>query len=67
MHPETLYITINLVDRFCDQRRVDRKKYQMLGITAMFIASKYEEITPPKISEFVDVSDHTYSKKEILK
>ena len=29
----------------------------------MFIASKYEEITPPKIGEFVDVSDHTYTKK----
>ena len=39
----------------------------MLGITALFIASKYEEITPPKIGEFVDVSDHTYTKKQILR
>ena len=33
----------------------------------MFIASKYEEITPPKINDFVEISDHTYSKREILR
>lgn len=32
----------------------------------MFIASKYEEIYPPQIKEFVEVTDNSYSKSEIL-
>lgn len=67
LSPETLFITVNLIDRFCETRRVPRTEYQMLGVTAMFIACKYEEITPPKIADFVDVSDHTYSKQSMLR
>ena len=67
LRPETLYITVNMVDRYCEKRRVPRAEYQLLGVTAMFIACKYEEITPPKIAEFVDISDHTYSKQAMLK
>ena len=67
LRPETLYITVNMVDRYCEKRRVPRAEYQLLGVTAMFIACKYEEITPPKIAEFVDISDHTYSKQAMLR
>ena len=58
LRSETLYIAVNLVDRYCQTRRIPQAEYQMLGVTAMFIASKYEEITPPKIADFVDISDH---------
>ena len=33
----------------------------------MFIASKYEEIYPPDLRDFVYVTDKAYTKKEILK
>lgn len=61
--PETLYITVNLVDRFCASQTVPRADYQLLGVTAMLIACKYEEIYVPKIDDFVDITDNTYSKK----
>ena len=51
--------------------RVDRvdqlvPKLQLVGVTAMLIASKYEEIYPPIVTDFVYITDNAYSKKEIL-
>merc|ERR1712076_23261 len=42
-----------------------RKQLQLLGVTAMLIASKYEEIDPPKLIEFPYITDHTYLKAEL--
>lgn len=60
--PETLFITINLIDRFLEKQIVERKHYQLLGITAMLVASKYEELYPPTIEDFIHISDNTYSR-----
>lgn len=42
--PETLWIAVNIVDRFLSKRVVSLAKLQLVGVTAMFIAAKYEEI-----------------------
>ncbi|KYM98962.1 G2/mitotic-specific cyclin-B [Cyphomyrmex costatus] len=47
-------------------RAIDRKKLQLVGVTAMFIASKYEEMYSPDISDFVYITDKAYSKADIL-
>jgi cyclin B len=39
----------------------------LVGVSALFIASKYEEIYPPELKDFVYVTDKAYTKKEILK
>ena len=67
LQPETLFITVNLVDRYCSIQQVPRNEYQLLGVTAMLIASKYEEIFVPKIEDFVDITDNTYSKEQVLR
>lgn len=67
MHNETLHLAINYIDRFLSQMSVVRTKLQLLGTAAMFIASKYEEIYPPEVAEFVYITDDTYSKKQVLK
>ena len=64
--PETLYLTINLIDRFLSLHSVNRNKLQLVGVTAMLIASKYEEIYPPIVSDFVYITDNAYTKEEIL-
>jgi len=64
---ETLFLTVNLIDRYLEQKEVSRQKLQLVGITSMFIASKYEEIYPPDLRDFVYVTDKAYTKKEILK
>ena len=44
MKPDTLFICINLVDRILTMHQIDRKSLQLVGVTAIFIASKYQEI-----------------------
>ena len=48
--PETLYLTINIVDRYLAVKTLVRKELQLLGISAMLMASKYEEIWAPEVS-----------------
>jgi hypothetical protein len=67
MLPETLWIAINIVDRFLTKRVVSLVKLQLVGVTAMFIAAKYEEILAPAVDEFVLMTENGYSKEEILK
>lgn len=67
MLPETLWITINIVDRFLSSRIVSLVKLQLVGITAMFVAAKYEEIMAPSVDEFVYMTENNYSREEILK
>ena len=67
MWPETLWIAINIVDRFLSKRVVSLVKLQLVGVTAMFIAAKYEEIIAPSVEEFVFMTENGYSKDEILK
>ncbi|GFS28642.1 hypothetical protein TNIN_41661 [Trichonephila inaurata madagascariensis] len=64
---ETLYMTISILDRFLQSDKVKRSQLQCAGVTAMFIASKYEEMYAPDISDFVYITDSTYSKVDILK
>ena len=45
--PETLFIAINLIDRYTERNTITRRKYQLVGVTCLMIAAKYEEIYPP--------------------
>jgi hypothetical protein len=67
MLPETLWIAINIVDRFLSVRVVSLAKLQLVGVTAMFVAAKYEEILAPSVDEFVYMTESGYSRDEILK
>ncbi|CAK7329092.1 unnamed protein product [Dovyalis caffra] len=63
---ETLFLTINLIDRFLERCTVVRKKLQLVGVTAMLIACKYEEVSVPVVDDFVLISDKAYTRKEVL-
>ncbi len=47
--PETLFLTVNLIDRYLALAPVTRKNLQLVGVTAMLLASKYEEIWAPEV------------------
>lgn len=66
LRSETLYLTVNVIDRFLARRAVSRTKLQLVGCTAMFIASKYEEIYAPEVKDFVYISDKAYTRDQIL-
>jgi len=64
---ETLYMTVYVIDKFLQSEgsTIRREKLQLVGVTAMFIASKVEEIYSPEISDFVYITDNAYSSAEI--
>jgi cyclin B len=66
MVPETLYLTVHIIDRFLEDNRVRRSKLQLVGVAALLVASKYEEIYPPELRDLVYITDRAYNKQEIL-
>eukprot|EP00933_Yihiella_yeosuensis_P059874 TRINITY_DN6164_c3_g1_i1.p1 TRINITY_DN6164_c3_g1~~TRINITY_DN6164_c3_g1_i1.p1 ORF type:complete len:429 (+),score=80.94 TRINITY_DN6164_c3_g1_i1:56-1288(+) len=66
LRPETLYLAVNIVDRFLSEAFVHRQELQLLGVVGMFIAAKFEEVDPPKIADYVYISDNTYSRDQII-
>ncbi|KAH7665303.1 cyclin A protein [Dioscorea alata] len=65
--PDTLYLTISYIDRFLSFNALNRQMLQLLGVSCMLIASKYEEISPPHVEDFCYITDNTYSKQEVVK
>jgi G2/mitotic-specific cyclin 2 len=64
--PETLFLAINVIDRFLSEKVIQLDRLQLVGITAMFIASKYEEVLSPHVANFVHVADDGFMESEIL-
>ncbi|NXG13290.1 CCNB2 protein, partial [Grallaria varia] len=62
---ETLYMCVAVMDRFLQNYPVPRKKLQLVGVTALLVASKYEEILCPDVADFVYITDNAYTSQEI--
>ncbi|CAI9765713.1 unnamed protein product [Fraxinus pennsylvanica] len=67
LSPETLYLTINIVDRYLAVKTTSRRELQLLGISSMLIASKYEEIWAPEVNDLVCISDRAYTNEQVLR
>lgn len=61
-----MFLTVNLIDRFLERKVVIRKKLQLVGVTAMLIACKYEEVLVPTVEDFVLITDKAYTRNEVL-
>lgn len=67
LKPETLFLAIGLVDRYLERRTTAKRVLQLVGVTALLIAAKFEELYPPQINDFVYVTDKAYTKEEVIK
>lgn len=65
--PETLFLTINYMDRFLSMKAVGQSKLQLVGVVALFLAAKHEEITCPSVQEIAYLVENEYSIEEILR
>ena len=65
--PQTLFLTVHYIDRFLEKNRIAKNQFQCVGITAFFIASKFEELAYPVIDEILYMTDYTYTKEDILR
>uniref|UniRef100_A0A7S1VC62 G2/mitotic-specific cyclin-B3 n=1 Tax=Grammatophora oceanica TaxID=210454 RepID=A0A7S1VC62_9STRA len=66
LFPQTLYLAVNILDRYCSKVQVERNKLQLVGVTALLLACKYEEIYPPEIRDCVYMTDRSYTRQSVL-
>lgn len=67
LHRETYFLTVDYLDRYLSSKEnISKNQLQLIGITCLFIASKVEEIYPPKLHEFAYVTDSACSEEDIL-
>ena len=65
--PETLYLCVNILDRYLSSEvQVQRQKLQLVGVTALLVACKYEEIYPPEVKDCVYITDRAYTRQDVL-
>ena len=63
---ESLFLTINLIDRYLEKIMVTKENLQLVGVSSMLIACKYEEIWPPQIRDYIHMCDKAYTKDQII-
>lgn len=66
LKPETFFLTINIVDRFLGIREISKTKLQLVGVTALVIACKYEEIHFPDLGEFEKLCSYSFKRSDLL-
>jgi len=64
--PETLYVTVFLIDRFLSLKQIRKNQLHILGVTSLLIATKYEEIYPPELKDLLSVSENKFTRAEVL-
>lgn len=64
--PEALHLAFDIVDRYLSKKRVRAARLQLLAATALFIASKYEQICPVRLSDLAHFSGGTYKRQDVI-
>lgn len=63
---ETLFMAVNILDRYLNLEKLTKAKFQLLGVTALVLAAKYEEIYPPETRDFINLTKKPMMKEEIF-
>ncbi|KAH0998720.1 cyclin-A2-like [Dendroctonus ponderosae] len=64
---ETFHLSINYIDRFLSGASVIKSKFQLLGVAALLLATKIEEIHPIKLEDCVYLTDETFTTRQVKK
>merc|ERR1712059_3283 len=63
---ETLHIGVRFLDTVLDRREVEPDKLQLVGVSALLVASKIEEYYPTDVKKLLDLTENAYSATELL-
>ena len=67
LRQETLFLAVNIIDRFLSKRQVAKDKLQLVGATCLLIASKMEDMWPPLVRDLVYVASNAFTKQDLKK
>lgn len=62
---QTLHLALHYLADYSALHEITKEDYQLAGITCLWIASKYEEIYPPRTRNYIEVTADTYSVKDL--
>eukprot|EP01067_Filipodium_phascolosomae_P002080 Filipodium_phascolosomae@DN2286_c1_g1_i10.p1 len=65
LRPETLFLTVEYLDRFMAIKKIARTRLQLLGTCCLWIASKFEEIYQPELRDLEFITDKACSSAEL--
>ena len=63
---ESLYLAVSILDTILHRRDVDADKLQLLGITALLLATKCEEYYPAEVEKLLHLTEDSYSRSEVV-
>ncbi len=65
---ETVHISIQIIDYILvfSHRKITKTNFQLLGISALFVASKYNEIYTPEAKKYIYVCDGLYTLEDLF-
>ncbi|ETI53314.1 hypothetical protein F443_03711 [Phytophthora nicotianae P1569] len=62
----TLFLTVNYIDRYLAQTPVKSQRFQLVGVAALLIASKFEEIYPCDMDDLLYICERSYVKADLV-
>ncbi|BFG28647.1 hypothetical protein CerSpe_149210 [Prunus speciosa] len=63
---ETLYLMVTLLDQYLSQVTIKKDEMQLVGLTALLLASKYEDFWHPRVKELISISAESYTRDQVL-
>jgi hypothetical protein len=66
LETQTLFLTVNYIDRYLAQAPVKSQRFQLIGVAALLIASKYEEIYPCDMDDLLYICERSYTKADLV-
>ncbi|XP_071730302.1 uncharacterized protein [Rutidosis leptorrhynchoides] len=63
---ETLYLMVTLLDYYLSVATIKRSEMQLVGLTSLLLASKYEDFWHPKVMELIGISAEIYTRDQML-
>ncbi|XP_057949034.1 putative cyclin-B3-1 isoform X2 [Malania oleifera] len=64
--PETLYLTVTLLDQYLSLVAIKKNEMQLVGLTALLLASKYEDFWHPRVRDLISISAESYTRDHVL-
>lgn len=65
LQPLTLFRTVQVIDRYLATTQVPRRRLQLVGVAAISLCSKYEEICPPSAADWVFIANDSFSRSDL--
>ncbi|THG10438.1 hypothetical protein TEA_003236 [Camellia sinensis var. sinensis] len=63
---ETLYLTVTLLDQYLSLVTIKKNEMQLVGLTALLLASKYEDFWHPRVLDLISISVESYTRDQML-